>query len=204
MAASKADPGQIRGRILVRCRHPSFGGLKHVRCVSMAAPIFAFALFVSAAAVAQQAHTEPGPAPAELRTAKTVFVSNAGADSGLFPEPFSGDTSRGYNEFYSRLKTAGMFQLVDNPGQADLVLELQLTAPYGPSTANKVKGASDPLPMFRLAIYDARTHFVLWALTESIEPAVLQKTHDRNFDLALEQLLLDLEHLTGKTPAAPQ
>ena len=31
-------------------------------------------------------------------------------------------------------------------------------APYGPSNADKQKGASDPLPMFRLVIYDIKTH----------------------------------------------
>ena len=173
-----------------------------MRRITMVPPIVAFALLASTA-IAQQPNTT-APTPSELRTAKTVFLSNAGGDSGLFPEPFSGDPGRGYMEFYSKLKDAGLFQLVDNPAQADLVLELQLTAPDGPSSANKQNGASDPLPMFRLAIYDEKTHYVLWALTESIAPAFLQKTHDHNFDVAIDELLLDLERLTGKTPAAPQ
>jgi hypothetical protein len=33
----------------------------------------------------------PVSVPPALLTARTVFVSNAGADSGLFPSPFSGD-----------------------------------------------------------------------------------------------------------------
>lgn len=169
--------------------------------IPMVSSMLAFALMASAA-TAQQPYPEAAPPPPELRTAKTAFLSNAGGDSGLFPEPFSGDPSRGYMELDNKLKSAGLFQLVDNPAQADLVLELQLTAPEGPSRANKQNGASDPLPMFRLAIYDEKTHYLLWALTESIGPAILQKTHDHNFDLAIDQLLLDLEHLTGKTPGA--
>jgi hypothetical protein len=43
-------------------------------------------------------------------------------------------------------------------------------APNGPAIADKQKGASDPLPM--LVIYDRPTHYVLWALTESIAPAI--------------------------------
>jgi hypothetical protein len=39
-----------------------------------------------------------------------------------------------------------------------LVLELLLMAPYGRSNADKQKGASDPLPMFWLVIYDIKTH----------------------------------------------
>ena len=34
------------------------------------------------------------PVPSLLLSAKKVFISNAGADSGLFPHPFSGDPDR--------------------------------------------------------------------------------------------------------------
>ncbi len=156
------------------------------------------------AALAQQPLTVPaGPLPPAILTAKTVFVSNAGADSGLFPEPFSGEPSRGYSEFYSDLKGTGQFELVGDPGSADLVLELELTAPSGPTNPNKQNGASDPLPMFRLVIYDTKTHYVLWTLTESVEIAFLQKTHDRNFDNALQVLVDDFAALAGKRTAAP-
>jgi hypothetical protein len=133
------------------------------------------------------------PVPPALGTAKTVFVSNAGADSGLFPHPFSGRADRGYDQFYAMVKNWGRFELVNDPGQADLVFELQLHAPNGPQNADKTKGASDPLPMFRLTILDRKTHYVLWALSESIERANLQKTHDHNFDDALVLLGGDLK-----------
>ncbi len=141
------------------------------------------------------------PAPPALAAAKTVFVSNAGADAGLFPQPFSGDPNRAYAEFYSSLKASGAFTLVNDPSEADLVLELQLTAPNGPANANKQNGAADPLPMFRLAVYDRKTHFVLWTITESITVAFLQKTHDRNFDDALQSVVNQLLAVTGKPPA---
>jgi hypothetical protein len=72
---------------------------------------------------------------------------------------------------------------------------LQLLGPNGPANANKVKGASDPLPMFRLNVMERKTHYSLWALTETIEAANLQKTHDRNFDEAIAQLVADLKGL---------
>src|ERR1700731_3064569 len=72
------------------------------------------------------------PVPAELLSARKIFVSNAGADSGLFPHPFSGDPSRGYNALFADLQGLGQYQLVSSPSQADLVLELQLVAPNGP------------------------------------------------------------------------
>lgn len=142
--------------------------------------------------------------PAALLSAKTIFLSNAGADSGLFPQPFSGDPNRGYEGLYSMLKSAGQHQLVDDPSQADLVLELQLSAPNGPSNGSKQNGASDPLPMFRLTIYDRKTHYVLWAITETIETAMLQKTHDKNFDQALSNITYDFGAITTPLSKSPQ
>jgi hypothetical protein len=153
-----------------------------------------------AVAASAQAPAPPislAPVPPALLNAKTVFVSNAGADSGLFPHPFSGDPDRPYNQFYAAIHSWGRYQLVADPSEADVVFELQLTAPYGPSNANKQKGASDPLPMFRLVVLDRKTHYVLWALTESIDPANLQKTHDRNFDEALTAITVDLKRVTS-------
>jgi hypothetical protein len=149
------------------------------------------------AATAQQtAPISVAPVPPQLLNAKTVFISNAGADSGLFPHPFTGDPDRAYNEFYAGVVSWGRYQLAASPAEADLVFELQLMAPNGPSNADKAKGASDPLPMLRLVIYDRPTHYVLWALTESIAPATLQKTHDHNFDEAVANLVLDAGRLT--------
>jgi hypothetical protein len=140
--------------------------------------------------------------PSAIVAAKTVFISNAGADSGLFPSPFSGDQDRAYQQFFSTVQSWNRYQLISNPAQADIVFELRLTAPNGPQSPNKVTGASDPLPMFRLVIYDRSTHYILWALTESIAPANLQKTHDRNFDDALQQLSVDLMRL-ARIPIPP-
>jgi hypothetical protein len=159
-------------------------------------------LLSAAAALAQQpANRQAAPVPPAILAAKKIFVSNAGADSGLFPSPFSGDTSRPYVQFYAALKAAGEFELVPDPVDADLVLELQLIAPNRPGKVvegNKVNGASDPLPMFRLVVYDRKTHFALWTLTRSVEVAFLQKTHDRNFDDALNAIHADFEALAGK------
>ena len=145
-----------------------------------------------------------GPVPPAIRAAKRIFVSNGGADSGLFPHPFSGDPNRAYNQLYAGLKTMGQWELVSDPAEADLVLELRLTAPYGPADPNKQKGASDPLPMLRLVVYDGKTHFVLWAMTETINEANLQKSHDRNFDDAVTAIAQDFRTLTAKAHAAAQ
>lgn len=163
----------------------------------------AAAVSLATAGFAQMpAYDQAGPVPPELVVAKTIFVSNAGADSGLFPEPFTGDPSRPYTEFYTALKATGDFTLVGDPAQADLVVELRLFAPYGPSDPNKQKGAADPRPMFRLVIYDGKSHYILWTVTQSIELAYLQKTHDKNFDTALAGVLNQFLQISGKAPAA--
>lgn len=167
--------------------------------------VFGVVVFTIASALAQgQTMPTQAPVPAAIRAATNIFVSNGGADSGLFPSPFSGDPSRGYNQFYAGLKANGQYHLVDDPAEADLVLELQLIAPSGSTRTievNKVNGASDPVPMFRLVVYDRKTHYILWAFTQSIQVAYLQKTHDHNFDDALNAVLLEFESLSGKAQA---
>jgi hypothetical protein len=114
----------------------------------------AAAISVAATAFAQMpAYDQAGPIPSAITAAKTVFISNAGSDSGLFPSPFTGDPDRPYAEFYSALKATGDYTLAGDPAQAELVLELRLFAPDGPTNPNNVAGASDPLPMFRLVMY---------------------------------------------------
>jgi hypothetical protein len=154
------------------------------------------------AQAAQTGDAPPAPVPAAISTAKRIFISNAGADSGLFPHPFSGTPDRAYNEFYGFMQGWGRYEIVTAPGDADLVFELRLIAPNGPANANKQKGASDPLPMFRLVIYDAKTRFVLWALTESIFEAYVQNTHDRNFDDSLGLLVGDLKQVVSRASVA--
>ena len=162
------------------------------------------ALFTAEGTMAQTAAGPgAGPVPQLILAAKTVFVSNAGSDSGLFPTPFSGNQDRAYDQFYAALKGTGDYTLVNDPVEADLILELRLTAPYGPTSPNKQNGASDPLPMFRLVIYDRKTHYALWTITQSIEVAYLQKIHDRNFDEALSAVLAQFLKIAGKPPAGP-
>lgn len=162
--------------------------------LGFAAPAVAFAQ--------NSALDQVGPVPPAILAAKSVFVSNAGSDSGLFPSPFTGDPDRAYTEFYAALKATGDYQVVADPSQADLVLELQLFAPSGPTNPNKVNGAADPLPGFRLIVYDRKTHYILWTVTELIDTAYSQKSHDKNFDLALTEVLREFLNIAGKTPSA--
>jgi hypothetical protein len=153
----------------------------------------------NATPTAERAATISAPVPAALIAAHTAFLSNAGEDAGLFPHPFTGGQDRGYGYAYNALKEGGRFHLVDSPAEADVVLELSLNAPTGSLSGNKVAGVADPLPTFKLTVYDRASHYILWTVMQTIDPAALQKTHDRNFDVALDLLLKQL--MTAAGPA---
>src|SRR5690349_19989898 len=102
----------------------------------------------------------PAPVPRAHLNALRDFISDVGADSGLFPHPFNGDPDRGYSEYYAGMKSWGRYELVSDPNDADPLFELQLTAPNGPQNPSKQNGAADPLPMFRLVILERKSHYV--------------------------------------------
>ncbi len=84
----------------------------------------------------------PAPVPPAILTAKKLFLANDGADAGLFPHPFSGSTSRGYDEFYAALRAMGRYELVSSPSQADLVLEFRLLRAARPNQRRQVEWRS--------------------------------------------------------------
>lgn len=143
--------------------------------------VLAIALCANPLAARQQQPPLDGPSapiPPAIFAAKTIFISNAGADGGLFPHPFSGSQDRVYNQFYAAMQNWGRYRLVSDPADADLVFEVRLSGPNGPSNPDKAKGASDPLPIFHLAILDRKSHFTLWTVTEAVSIAWFQKSHD--------------------------
>ena len=152
----------------------------------------ALSVAISSTLHAQTNQTDVSAVPAGLTNAKSAFVSNGGSDAGLFPEPFSGDPNRPYFQLFKSLKAAHFFDLADAPSEADLIIEIHLSAPLGTLHSAKQLGSADALPFFKLTIYDGKTHFILWTITEPIEIAYLQKTHDKNFDQALAHVVDDL------------
>jgi hypothetical protein len=146
-----------------------------------------FVLFSAFAALAQQpATTPPGPVPPAILAAKKIFISN----SGSYSHTYSGGQDRAYNQLYAALQGSGFFETVSDPSDADLVLELQI---FDTSSVSAV---------FKLLIYDRKSHFLLWTLLEPISDCSRQKTCDANFDEALPVLLLNFEKLAGKSPGA--
>ncbi len=136
------------------------------------------------AALAQHPSSLSGPVPPGISAAQKIFLSNAVDISGNY----SGGATRAYDRFYAALKVNSQFEMVSDPSDADLVLELQIVH-------------SDSLSaIFKLVIYDRKSHFVLWTLSESADLAQLQSNRDSNFDKALSALIGDFQTLTGKSP----
>jgi hypothetical protein len=143
------------------------------------------------------------PVPALLLNARKVFISNGGADAGLFPHPFTGTQDRAYAFVYHALSAGKRFQVVASPADADIVLQIQLLAPLGPLGDNKQKGTTDPEPTFKLTVFDRPTHYIVWTLTQTVDQALRQETHDANFDAALTSILSQLELVAGTSATAP-
>jgi hypothetical protein len=143
------------------------------------------------------------PVPALLTAGRKVFLSNGGAEAGLFPHPFTGTQDRGYGRLYTALGGTPRFELVGSPADADLVMELRLAAPSGSLGGDKKKGTEDALPAFTLTIYDRATHYVLWTISQTIDQANLQKTHDKNFDDALDLLVKQLLMVANGSATPP-
>ncbi|MGH9560856.1 MAG: hypothetical protein ACRD3S_05310, partial [Terracidiphilus sp.] len=134
--------------------------------------------FTTAVSTQMPAYTKAGPIPPALTTAKSIFVSNAGSsNTTLFRSWYKGDEDRPYTEFYAALKATGSFTLVNDPAQADLVLEISLISSHQ---------APD---MFRLVVYDTKTHYIFWTITRGIDFANREDNRERNFDTALSDVL---------------
>jgi hypothetical protein len=166
--------------------------------------IFA-AIFVSAVAVAAQAKvpatTPVAPVPPQIVAAQKVFISNGGSDCiGKVQDQLGGDPNEAYDEFYAGMKQLARYELVSDPGQSDLVFELHFSCQ--PAVSPTI---SDFDGQFRLTIYDAKSRFAIWVLSEHMEIAFRSATAKKNFKSSVAALVNDVKTLAapGATPSAP-
>jgi hypothetical protein len=145
---------------------------------------------------AQQAPVAPvAPVPAQIITAKNVFISNAGVDA---TSPVDFKRARGpnepYNHFYIAMKRWGRYELVGTPADADLVLQLRFSAPLSSCETYQ--------PQLTLAVLDTKTHFQLWTFTEMVEDAHRKGAWDKNLKDGIDNLVDDLTQLAGQPAVA--
>ena len=160
---------------------------------------------------AQTKQVLTAPIPTQISTAKKVFIANGGGDEpGIYETFFNRDVDRAYNQFYAAMKSAGRYELVGSPAEADLLFEIRFLV--HPSETKVFKG--DTLgptydPQFRLEIRDPRSNALLWGFTEHMEWAILQGNRNKNFDQASARIVTDVLALgtralaVATTPAKP-
>jgi hypothetical protein len=143
----------------------------------------------------------PAPLPAQIYTARKVFVSNAG-DETL--GEYSGGPDRAYNQFYTALKGWGRYELVASPGDAELVFEISFRSRF---LGEDVSGGGKDIPVsnrnhqdaqLRLKIVDLKTRVLLWTYIEHVQGALLKGNRDKNFDQAMAALVNDVRNVAGQ------
>lgn len=137
------------------------------------------------------------PLPAQITTAKKVFISNAGED----PHFKQLGLRRSYNQFYAAMKSWGRFELVTSPAGADVVLEIRLDSElkqYGKELTN--------VPVLKLTILDPRTRITLWEFAEELEAGkfyIVGGHQDAKFDKAMDRIVEDVKGLVEPPSSSP-
>lgn len=114
-----------------------------------------------------------------------------------------------YNSLYAAVHSWSKYQLVSSPADADLVLEIRFTAPFSGGNGERSwdfqRILANTTWQFQtdLKIYDAKTHFLLWTLTQPVRPANLKGTWMKNIATANATLAGDLKSLLTAAPATP-
>jgi hypothetical protein len=110
------------------------------------------------------------PAPPDVvsrvTAAKTIFLSNAGANDS-FGYEITGGANVSYNELYAALQQWGYFQLVDSPSHADLIFQIRGTEliPNLENTFSAHVIAQQHAPKLELTILDPHTQAPIDTLT---------------------------------------
>ena len=143
----------------------------------------------------------PAPVPPAIFSAKKKFPLQRRCRQRTLPSPLQRLARPRVNQFYAAMQKWRRYDLVDDPEDADLVFELRLTGPNGPANPDKPKGASEPLPIFRLAIVSRKSHFTLWTVTESVPPRRLAEKRTIAISTMLWQRCLPTSENWQRLPA---
>lgn len=155
---------------------------------------------ISAAQQRKPTHANPIPAPvpAQILTAKKLFIANSGGDESRYEVvSYSGGPDRPYIEFYAAMKTWGRYELVSAPADADLVFEIRLIVFQLQRVRVLTNDSTASDSQFRFVIRDAKSHETLWGLTEHAQGAVLQGNRDKNFQQALPAVVTEVQTIAG-------
>ncbi|MEJ2007038.1 MAG: hypothetical protein P8Z30_02605 [Acidobacteriota bacterium] len=165
--------------------------------------VLSFLISLSAAAAQshspKQGKTPPAHVPEQIRTARIIFISNAGPGCKTPDRTmFGGGPDRAYQQFFDAMQSWGHYTLAAQPSGAELDLVIGLRC----SLLTDVFGGSSLwpslyYPRLKLVIRDMKTGAVLWVIQEYIRYGHNRTGWDRNFDQAMRALVTDLKGLAG-------
>jgi len=162
--------------------------------------IVLFLQLITVSSAQQAKPATPAPVPPLILSAQRVFISNMGGESFesvIEQTVFNGGPDRPYNQFYAAMKAWGHYELVASPADADLVLEI--------SWVLSDTGLKLPvLGQLRLVVVDAKTHLPLWSFIQYVRGAVLLGNRDKNFDRAMNTIVVRLRALLAPVPAGAE
>jgi hypothetical protein len=129
--------------------------------------------------------------PAQLTTAKAIFLANAGSNVGN-----TQFATVAYNGMYQNLDVWNHYHLASAPADADLSFEVSVVSLY--------EGQYNTTYFVQLVIRDARTQALLLTISENIGAAGKEKTFEKNIADSTAKLVADLKTLTSNQAVTPQ
>jgi len=140
----------------------------------------------------KQGKTVPAHVPEQIRTAKTIFISNVGG--GCFPPDLTyvprDAAVEAYGKFYDAMELWGRYRVASDPSDAELNFEIGVPCPY---YGNRVWPRDNP--RLRLVIRDVKTRAVLWAVMEPLPDARPRNRFTQELDQAVRSLMANLKEL---------
>jgi hypothetical protein len=148
---------------------------------------------------ADQNQVAAAPVPAQILSAKKVFISNVPGELALYPRNAEDDPYRPYNQFYAELRSWGHYELVSAPADADLILEIRLS--NRTMMNNVAQQAEVHQAHLDLTLRDPKTQVALWWLAERLQGANRVATGEKNYNQAMTNLVNNLKKLVGQPVA---
>lgn len=166
------------------------GLVKHTLVLCLLAAVLAAA----PSSPAEQTSSLAAPlVPMQVRSARKIFLSNAGVDSGsivAFNLLGKEKTDIPYAAFVAAMKSWAQYDVVTTPSDSDVVFEFRVE-----SILSSLNGPFASFSTFiSVTILDTRTHFVLWTVKS---PLAVNKKFDQNAAAAVATLLASIKVLVA-------
>ncbi len=152
-----------------------------------AATLLCIVFALLAVAPRLSAQTPVSHIPAQIASARTVFLSN---DLGA---PLA-DTDKIFDEIYAGVQQQNRFTIVTDPNTADLLLQFNLT--------NIDNGGFGIVQTITLRIIDPKTRVILWSVSDSGQTKAIYGSKDKNLNKydVVDSVLAYLKIIAGSQP----